>query len=406
MNQQAVCSCLPQYVGSPPNCRPECTISSECSPDKSCVNQKCVDPCPGTCGLNAQCLVINHSPICSCKVTFTGDPFSRCYPIPPPIASFELIPINPCLPSPCGPNSECREISGTPSCSCQVGYIGSPPNCRPECLISADCQSSLACIHEKCRNPCEGACGIEVVCKVVNHVPVCTCPEGYTGDPFSRCYPKPPRVEVVERNPCDLCGTNTLCENEICRCLPEYQGDPYVGCRPECTSNNDCAKNKACLRNKCVDPCPGICGTNAECSVINHIPVCVCLTGYSGNAFISCSKIAPPVLVNPCVPSPCGSNSRCKEINGQAVCSCVEGFIGSPPSCRPECVMSSDCLLNQACVNQKCIDPCPGSCGVNTKCQVVNHNPICSCLPDYTGDPFTRCLFKGNSLPKKVVEAK
>lgn len=94
---------------------------------------------------------------------------------------------------------------------------------------------------------------------------------------------------------------------------------------------------------------------------------------------------------NPCTPSPCGPNSQCRVINEQAVCSCVPGFIGSPPTCRPECITSSECSLNQACVNQKCIDPCPGTCGIATVCQVVNHNPICACLPGLTGDPFTRC---------------
>lgn len=97
-------------------------------------------------------------------------------------------------------------------------------------------------------------------------------------------------------------------------------------------------------------------------------------------------------IKNPCNPSPCGQNSQCKEINGQSVCSCLPNFIGSPPTCRPECIISSECALTQACINQKCRDPCPGTCGINAKCQVVNHNPICSCPTFYTGDPFTRCF--------------
>lgn len=104
--------------------------------------------------------------------------------------------------------------------------------------------------------------------------------------------------------------------------------------------------------------------------------------------------LSDKVKQNPCYPSPCGPNSQCREINGQAVCSCVPGFIGSPPTCRPECITSQECLLNQACVNQKCIDPCPGTCGINAKCQVVNHNPFCTCLPQYFGDPFVRCIPK------------
>lgn len=98
-----------------------------------------------------------------------------------------------------------------------------------------------------------------------------------------------------------------------------------------------------------------------------------------------------PIKKEPCNPSPCGPNSRCQDINGQAVCSCVPGFIGAPPSCRPECIISPDCPLTLACLNQKCQDPCPGTCGLHSRCSVINHNPICSCPDRYTGDPFVRC---------------
>ena len=100
---------------------------------------------------------------------------------------------------------------------------------------------------------------------------------------------------------------------------------------------------------------------------------------------------AEPLSQDPCRPSPCGPNSQCRVVNGQAVCSCVQGYLGTPPSCRPECVLSSDCPRNLACSNQKCIDPCLGTCGLRTQCQVVGHNPICSCLPRHSGDPFARC---------------
>lgn len=110
--------------------------------------------------------------------------------LPPPF-------INPCVPSPCGPNSQCQDIGGTPSCSCQPTYIGSPPNCRPECVISSECASNLACLREKCRDPCPGSCGAGAQCSVINHTPICTCPEGYTGDPFTSCFPRPsPRKKL------------------------------------------------------------------------------------------------------------------------------------------------------------------------------------------------------------------
>lgn len=100
---------------------------------------------------------------------------------------------------------------------------------------------------------------------------------------------------------------------------------------------------------------------------------------------------------NPCSPSPCGPNSICRENNGQPVCSCVAGFLGVPPACRPECTVSSECLLTEACSNQKCINPCLGACGIQATCQVINHNPICSC-GELTGDPFIRCFPRRKNL--------
>lgn len=93
-----------------------------------------------------------------------------------------------------------------------------------------------------------------------------------------------------------------------------------------------------------------------------------------------------------CSPSPCGPYSTCRTFNQHAVCSCAPSYVGAPPNCRPECVVSSDCAQNRACNNAKCIDPCPGTCGQNARCQVVGHNPICSCETNFVGDPFIRCV--------------
>ena len=105
------------------------------------------------------------------------------------------VPVNPCVPSPCGPFSQCQNIGGIPSCSCLPNYVGSAPNCRPECSINSDCTSDKACIREKCRDPCPGSCGTNAYCNVVNHTPICTCPRDYTGDPFTSCRPMPTRKD-------------------------------------------------------------------------------------------------------------------------------------------------------------------------------------------------------------------
>lgn len=95
---------------------------------------------------------------------------------------------------------------------------------------------------------------------------------------------------------------------------------------------------------------------------------------------------------NPCDPSPCGPYSRCLvSPQGFAVCSCLPNYQGAPPLCKPECIVSSDCQQTQACLNQKCVDPCPGTCGLGARCVVISHNPICSCPPGQDGDPFTKC---------------
>lgn len=77
-NYQAVCSCLPNYIGRPPNCRPECIMDSDCPTTLACRCDKCVSPCDGTCGPNAHCTVLYHKAHCVCNDGFTGDPYSGC----------------------------------------------------------------------------------------------------------------------------------------------------------------------------------------------------------------------------------------------------------------------------------------------------------------------------------------
>ena len=105
-----------------------------------------------------------------------------------------------------------------------------------------------------------------------------------------------------------------------------------------------------------------------------------------------CSILAPsPVITDPCSPSPCGDYAECRVRDGAAACSCKLGYLGRPPYCRPECVANSECLTSLACVNQKCVDPCVGVCGVNAECHVIQHNPICKCPNLFRGDPNSIC---------------
>mgnify|MGYP003471407550 FL=1 len=111
-------------------------------------------------------------------------------------------PRNPCIPSPCGQFSQCRDNNGFAICSCLSNYIGNPPNCHPECTINSECSQVQSCINNRCQDPCVGVCALNTDCRVYNHNPVCKCLDGYTGDPFSNCYPNPiPRKIIFSLHP-------------------------------------------------------------------------------------------------------------------------------------------------------------------------------------------------------------
>ena len=178
-------------------------MNADCTRDKACKNFHCIDPCPGLCGANAICKVINHIPTCTCQQGYQGDPFTSCKFLPLCkknsildktilsqilLATEPVVAEDPCDPNPCGPNSNIPKVIGdTCSCSCLPNMIGRPPNCRPECVLNADCGPSLACISRHCTDPCPGLCGQNSFCRVRNHIPLCICNKGYDGDPFSQC---------------------------------------------------------------------------------------------------------------------------------------------------------------------------------------------------------------------------
>lgn len=79
-NNAGSCTCLPEYYGDPyVSCRPECVTNSDCSREKTCINNKCKDPCIGACGVNAECRVVNHSPSCVCSPGYEGNPTVSCH---------------------------------------------------------------------------------------------------------------------------------------------------------------------------------------------------------------------------------------------------------------------------------------------------------------------------------------
>lgn len=126
------------------------------------------------------------------------------------------------------------------------------------CVSNDDCGLSENCQNHNCVNPCVNGnpCDKTAECHIQNHRAVCTCPEGYIGDPFKNCYLKP------------------------------------VDQKPECVSDSECPTSKACINQICQNPCEqrNPCIENAECRVIQHHPTCHCITGYAGDPQIQCYK--------------------------------------------------------------------------------------------------------------------
>jgi len=399
----AICDrCAGPAAFNNPQCRPECVSNSECPFDKACLGQKCLDPCPGSCGHNAICNVVSHNPICSCPQGLNGSPYEHCSPTLQD--QFET-----CNTIKCGYNAECSQNGDVLACTCKKDFFGNPlVGCRPECVINPDCASNEACVNNKCKNPCIGACGVGALCEVVNHYPVCYCGPNQTGDAFLSC------TAIVmsplrPKNPCDPspCGPNSRClltsdGTATCSCLPGYRGVPPV-CQPECVVSSECAQNKACVNMKCIDPCPGTCGSNARCEVLNHNPICSCPPGQSGDPFVVCQHMEDDeqgrIPISPCNPSPCGPNSICQIKQGHPVCSCTANFIGSPPYCRPECLLSHECPQDKACIKEKCQNPCNNVCGANAQCHVVSHSAFCNCVSGYEGDAFVGCTKIRDLIP-------
>lgn len=122
-------------------------------------------------------------------------------------------------------------------------------------------------------------------------------------------------------------------------------------------------------------------------------PACCYKKIYCITLILATVTIPPYTNISkPCLPSPCG-DSQCDIFGGQvAICNpCLGPDAIYNPACRPECIVDADCPFDRACLRQACVDPCPGSCGVNALCSVVLHNPVCSCPPGLIGNPFEHC---------------
>ncbi|GLH00238.1 Uncharacterized protein GBIM_06672, partial [Gryllus bimaculatus] len=444
---------------------PQCRSDGDCADTDQCQRGSCVDACRhAPCGVNALCTAHAHRGVCSCPPNYVGNPHGECTRVSPPVgcssnaecsqqeACVNRACVNPCN---CGPNADCRVNDHFPICFCKPGYSGNAlAGCfKVGCQSDGECSYDQQCYNGECVNPCllGAPCAVTAECYGDAHRAACRCPPGFAGDPFRRCERAECRVDsdcprdkaCLQRrcvDPCAAvadppCAANALCfaQNHAagCRC-PEHlpAGDPFAFCearpppahRPECRSDVDCPSRRACIRERCQDPCAVLrpCHPSAACAVLDSVPVrtmvCECPDGWVPDRDGQCRPVLLPVppgctadtdcpATEACIsrmcrnPCNCGANAKCLVQNHRPVCSCEEGFEGNANiACHTVgCRSDSECDSGKACVNGHCVNPClvKDPCGVNAECYAFGNRAECRCRSGYRGNPYFRCYVVG-----------
>lgn len=142
----------------------------------------------------------------------------------------------------------------------------------------------MACLNRQCINPCTvNPCASNAECHIENHRRTCQCPPAYAGDPFINCY------EGIILYPFLLISLPNKQLNVffLHYCFPSTENVVLV----ECGTNTECPSDKACINQRCQDPCSSNrCGLNAECITINHHPSCHCQSGLAGDPQLQCFR--------------------------------------------------------------------------------------------------------------------
>lgn len=132
----------------------------------------------------------------------------------------------------------------------------------------------------------------------------CVCPPGTAVDIYGDCklceVERGYRIDEAGRCVCALERGWVIDERGRCVCPIEhgFKVTPLGECvmdriPPQCQSDDECADDMYCDKETktCELAClRKVCGVNALCNATHHVAVCQCITGYTGNPEILCSK--------------------------------------------------------------------------------------------------------------------
>ena len=113
-----------------------------------------------------------------------------------------------------------------------------------------------------------------------------------------------------------------------------------------CSTHKDCPPDRMCLNGKCMDPCVynNTCGHGAVCRTVDRTLECSCPGRLKSDPRETC-----------------------------------------PPIIKQACQADSDCVMDLACLDNVCVNPCEvlKPCASYEKCSVVDTRPIrnmiCTC---------------------------
>ena len=149
---------------------PECSSDGDCPISDKCHQGDCINACFfEKCGANTRCETTFHDASCLCLENYSGNPNIACHPRKEILFTKFLIPwYN------------------------EYFCVVAPATVAPitaGCDNNDECPEHTACRNRLCINPCayDDPCASNAICIVTNHNPVCTCPDGYIGDPSISC---------------------------------------------------------------------------------------------------------------------------------------------------------------------------------------------------------------------------